>query len=77
MFVRLRGVGWGLRGPGKAGECEGDVGKIIDEMLGKVAMLKGDVDEKGAEGKDESNIGTGKRVRVRFRHSIMKICRTC
>lgn len=49
----------GAKGPGKVGEYESDVGKIADEMLGKVALLKGGVDEKSVEFKDESETGTG------------------
>jgi len=49
----------GLRGPGKVGEYEGDVGKIAAEMLEKIALLKGGVDEKGTESKDESETGAG------------------
>jgi hypothetical protein len=49
----------GLRGPGKVGEYEGDVRKIVGEMLEKVALLKGSIDEKGAEPTDQSETGTG------------------
>jgi hypothetical protein len=50
----LVGVFGGLRGPGKVGEYEGDVRKIVGEMLEKVALLKGGIDEKGAESTDQS-----------------------
>jgi hypothetical protein len=50
-----------LRGLEKVGEYEGDVGNIIGEMLEKTVPLKGGVDARSLESKEQNKTGTGTR----------------